>query len=87
MSEQDTTGILSEEDNLVEDYVDDIRHVKNRNVSFNEYKKRVIKSMSFLNQAKQEKQIKDLDDQEIRIKQHNKKEGERIKKMRKYDTR
>jgi hypothetical protein len=25
--------------------------------------------------------IKDLDDQEIRIKQHNKKEGERIKKI------
>ena len=31
--------------------------------------------------------IKDLDEQETRIRQHNKKEGERIKKMRKYDTR
>ena len=31
--------------------------------------------------------IKDLDEEEERIRQHNKKEGERIKKMRKYDTR
>ena len=31
--------------------------------------------------------IKDLDEEEARIRQHNKKEGERIKKMRKYDTR
>ena len=31
--------------------------------------------------------IKDLDEEEARIRQHNKKEGERIKKMRKHDTR
>jgi hypothetical protein len=31
--------------------------------------------------------IKDLDEEEERIRQHNKKEGERIKKMRKHDTR
>ena len=31
--------------------------------------------------------IKDLDEGEAIIRQHNKKEGERIKKMRKYDTR
>ena len=31
--------------------------------------------------------IKDLDEEEEKIRQHNKKEGERIKKMRKYDTR
>ena len=31
--------------------------------------------------------IKDLDEEEERIKKHNKKEGKRIKKMRKYDTR
>ena len=31
--------------------------------------------------------IKDLDEEEERIRKHNKKEGERIKKMRKYDTR
>ena len=31
--------------------------------------------------------IKDLDEEEERIRHHNKKEGERIKKMRKYDTR
>ena len=65
MNEQDTTGILSEEDDLVEDYVDDIRHGKNRNVCFNEYKKRVIESMTFPNQAKQKerkaKQVKELE--------------------------
>ena len=31
--------------------------------------------------------IKDLDEEEERIRQHNKKEGKRINKMRKYDTR
>ena len=31
--------------------------------------------------------IKDLDEEEERIRKHNKKEGKRIKKMRKYDTR
>ena len=31
--------------------------------------------------------IRDLDEEEERIRKHNKKEGERIKKMRKYDTR
>ena len=31
--------------------------------------------------------IKDLDEEEARIRQHNKKEGERIKKMGEYDTR
>ena len=30
---------------------------------------------------------KDLDEEEERIRQHNKKEGKRINKMRKYDTR
>ena len=31
--------------------------------------------------------IKDLDEEEEKIRQHNKREWERIKKMRKYDTR
>ena len=31
--------------------------------------------------------IKDLDEEEERIRKHNKKEGKRINKMRKYDTR
>ena len=33
-------------EDLIEEFVDDLRHGKNRNISFNEYKKQVIKSLS-----------------------------------------
>jgi len=33
-------------EDLVEEFVDDLRHGKNRNVSFNDYRKKVIKSLS-----------------------------------------
>ena len=33
-------------EDLIEEFVDDLRHGKNRNISFNEYKKKVIKSLS-----------------------------------------
>ena len=49
-------------DDLIEEYVDDIRHGKYRNVSFNEYRKRVIKSMTLPKQEERKaKQIKELE--------------------------
>ena len=33
-------------DDLIEEFVDDIRHGNNRNISFKEYKKQVIKSLT-----------------------------------------
>ncbi len=33
-------------EDLIEEFVDDIRHGENRNISFNEYRKQVIKSLS-----------------------------------------
>jgi|TARA_R100000049_G_C1867879_1_gene28782 hypothetical protein len=33
-------------EDLVEEFVDDLRHGKNRNISFKEYRKQVIKSLS-----------------------------------------
>ena len=49
-------------DDLIEEYVDDIRHGKNRNVSFSEYRKRVIKSMTLPKQEERKaKQIKELE--------------------------
>jgi hypothetical protein len=49
-------------DDLIEEYVDDIRHGKNRNVSFNEYRKRVIKSMTLPKQEERKaKQIEELE--------------------------
>ena len=32
-------------EDLVEEFVDDIRHGNNRNISFNEYRKQVIKNL------------------------------------------
>ena len=33
-------------DDLIEEFVDDIRHGKNRNISFKEYKRRTIESFT-----------------------------------------
>jgi len=44
-------------DDLIEEFVDDIRHGKNRNVSFNEYKKRVIKSFTLKRRVEASRKI------------------------------
>ena len=44
-------------DDLIEEYVDDIRHGKNRNVSFNEYRKRVIKSFTLKRRVEASRKI------------------------------
>ena len=44
-------------DDLIEEFVDDIRHGKNRNVSFNEYRKRVIKSFTLKKRVEASRKI------------------------------
>jgi hypothetical protein len=44
-------------DDLIEEFVDDIRHGKNRNVSFNEYRKRVIKSFTLKRRVEASRKI------------------------------
>ena len=63
-----------QEDRLLEDYIETLREKSNWSVSFSEFKDR---------EKTRDKEF----EEEARIRQHNKKEGERIKKMRKYDTR
>ena len=39
-------------DDLIEEFVDDIRHGKNRNISFKEYKRRTIESFTLKRRIK-----------------------------------
>ena len=44
-------------DDLIEEFVDDLRHGKNRNISFNEYRKRVIKSFTLKRRVEASRKI------------------------------
>ena len=44
-------------DDLIEEFVDDIRHGKNRIVSFNDYRKKVIKSFTLKKRVEASRKI------------------------------